>query len=119
MKKKKLRRALYALFAFLVYLGGHFWVHEKVHTVQGYLVIPITQPSFETNWSVSIEDDRKQLTDFSLSPSEIEPLIESQKDFGPQQGRSEVKVTYQKNLWNRVVDPKIHVIHPGWIRRPK
>lgn len=117
--KNRIRRGLYALFAIGVYLAGNFWVHDKIYTTQGYLVIPIIQASMDANWHVTIEDDRKQLIDFTLSPSELEPIIYSQKDYRPEQGRSEVKVTYQKNLWNKVIDPRIHVVHPGWIRRPK
>lgn len=117
--KKKLRRALYLIFAIIVYVAGHFWTHAKIYSTQGFLVIPIIQASEGSDWNVTIESENKGLLDFSLSGSELENIIASQKDYLPAQGRSEVKVTYQKNFWNRIVNPRIHVIHPGWIRRPK
>lgn len=117
--KKKLRRALYGLFALMVYVAGYFWVPEKIYTVQGYLVIPVIQLTMSQDWEVIVESENKVLMDFTLPSSELEPIIASQKDYVPEQGRSEVKVTYQKNIWNKIVDPRIHVVHPGWIRRPK
>ncbi len=119
MKKTKIRWALYLLFFSSLFFLGKFWVHEKVYSVSGYLVVPIVDIIPGDEWPVSIEDDQKNLFGFSLPYGELSPVIESQKDYPREFGLSEVKVTYQKNFWNQTVHPRIHVVRPGWIRRPK
>ena len=98
----------------IIYSAGFYWVPERSHTVDGYLVVPMINRN-----SVSVENEKETLVFFVYPDEKLSPIIESQDDWKEGHPRTEVTVTYRKNLWGHVRTPEMKVTKQGWIRRPK